>query len=167
MYSEGCPHWRGKRCVCSEVDSGTFALVDLDTERLELAHEAAEQTITSAGKTWTVQATTERRNVLPDCDYVINMIEVGGLANVYSDYAIPLKYGVDQCIADTIGPGGIFKYFRTAPSWLAMCRDIEELCPRALVINYSNPMSALMLTALRATSLQVVGLCQSIVQTAY
>jgi alpha-galactosidase len=149
------------------LDTGGFALVDLDTERLELAHEVAEQTIESVGKTWTVQATTERRNVLPGCDYVINMIEVGGLANVYSDYAIPLKYGVDQCIADTIGPGGVFKYLRTAPSWLGICRDIEELCPRALVINYSNPMSALMLTALHATSLQVVGLCQSIVQTAY
>jgi alpha-galactosidase len=149
------------------LDSGTFALVDLDTERLELAHEVAEQTITTAGKPWTVQATTERRNVLPGCDYVMNMIEVGGLTNVYSDYAIPLKYGVDQCIADTIGPGGVFKYLRTAPSWLAICRDIEELCLRALVINYSNPMSALMLTAQRATSLQVVGLCQSIVQTAY
>jgi alpha-galactosidase len=149
------------------LDAGTFALVDLDTQRLELAHAVAEQTITTAGKSWTVQATTQRRNVLSGCDYVINMIEVGGLANVYSDYAIPLKYGVDQCIADTIGPGGIFKYLRTAPSWLAICRDIEELCPRALVINYSNPMSALMLTALHATSLQVVGLCQSIVQTSY
>jgi alpha-galactosidase len=149
------------------LDTGTFALVDLDTERLELAHEVAEQTIQSAGKPWTVQATTNRRNVLPGCDYVINMIEVGGLANVHSDYAIPLKYGVDQCIADTIGPGGVFKYLRTAPSWLAICRDIEELCPLALVINYSNPMSAMVLTALQATSLQVVGLCQSIVQTAY
>ena len=149
------------------LDTGTFALVDLDTERLELAHEVAEQTIRSVGKTWTVQATTARRSILPGCDYVLNMIEVGGLANVQSDYTIPLKYGVDQCIADTIGPGGIFKYLRTAPSWLAICRDIEELCPRALVINYSNPMSALVLTALRATSLQVVGLCQSIVQTAY
>ncbi|HEU0001169.1 MAG TPA: alpha-glucosidase/alpha-galactosidase [Ktedonobacteraceae bacterium] len=149
------------------LDAGTFALVDLDSERLELAHEVAEQTIRSAGKAWTVQATTGRRSMLPGCDYVINMIEVDGLANVHSDYAIPLKYGVDQCIADTIGPGGIFKYLRTAPSWLAICRDIEELCPRAPVINYSNPMSALVLTALRATSLQVVGLCQSIVQTAY
>ena len=149
------------------LDTGTFALVDLDTERLELAHEVAEQTIQSVGKPWTVLAATERRNVLPGCDYVINMIEVDGLANVHSDYAIPLKYGVDQCIADTIGPGGVFKYLRTAPSWLAICRDIEELCPRALVINYSNPMSALVLTALRATSLQVVGLCQSTMQTAY
>lgn len=150
-----------------ELDGGTFVLVDLDRERLELAREVAEQTIRAAGKTWSVQASSERRDVLPGCDYVFNMIEVGGLANVQLDYAIPLKYGVDQCIADTIGPGGIFKYLRTAPAWLDICRDIEALCPRALVINYSNPMSALVLTALRATSLQVVGLCQSITQTAY
>jgi alpha-galactosidase len=149
------------------LDAGSFALVDLDTERLELAHEVAGQLIKSTGKPWTVQATNDRRSVLPGCDYVINMIEVGGLANVHYDYAIPLKYGVDQCIADTIGPGGIFKYLRTAPSWLAICRDIEELCPRALVINFTNPMSAMTLTALRSTSLQVVGLCNSILLTSY
>ena len=149
------------------VDSGTFALVDLDTERLELTHAVAEQTIQSAGKAWTVQATTDRQSVLPNCDYVINMIEVGGPENAHTDYAIPLKYGVDQCIADTIGPGGIFKFLRTAPPWLAICHDIQALCPRALVINYSNPLSAMTLLALRATSLQVVGLCQSVVQTAY
>lgn len=149
------------------LDAGSFALVDLDTERLELSHEVAGQLIKSTGKPWTVQATTDRRSVLPGCDYVINMIEVGGLANVHYDYAIPLKYGVDQCIADTIGPGGIFKYLRTAPSWLAICRDIEELCPRALVINFTNPMSAMTLTALRSTSLQVVGLCNSILLTSY
>ena len=149
------------------LDAGTFALVDLDTERLELTHEVAEQLIKLVRKPWTVQTTGDRRSVLPGCDYVINMIEVGGLANVEYDYAIPLKYGVDQCIADTSGPGGLFKYLRTAPSWLAICRDIEELCPRAWVINYTNPLSALTLTALRATSLQVVGLCHSIVQTSY
>ncbi|HLI08636.1 MAG TPA: alpha-galactosidase [Ktedonobacteraceae bacterium] len=149
------------------LDSGTFALVDLDTRRLELSQAVAVQVIRDAGKRWTVQATTDRRSVLPGCDYVFNMIEVGGATNVQFDYAIPLKYGVDQCVADTIGPGGIFKYLRTAPDWLAICRDIEELCPAALVINYSNPLSAMTLTALRATSLQVVGLCQSIILTAY
>jgi alpha-galactosidase len=150
-----------------DLGGGTFALVDLDSERLELAHQVAEQTIVTAGKSWMVQATIDRRAALPGCDYVFNMIEVGGLANVHFDYEIPMKYGVDQCIADTMGPGGIFKYLRTAPSWLAICRDIEELCPRALVINYTNPLSAMVLTALRATSLQVVGLCQSIVETSY
>lgn len=149
------------------LDEGKFVLVDLDTERLELTHEVAEQLIKLAGKSWTVQTTTDRRSVLTGCDYVINAIEVGGLATIQDDFAIPMKYGVNQCIADTIGPGGIFKYLRTAPSWLAICRDIEELCPRALVINYTNPLSAITLTALRATSLQVVGLCHSILLTSY
>ncbi len=74
------------------LDAGTFALVDLDPERLELTHEVAEQLIELVGKPWMVQATTDRRSVLPGCDYVINMIEVGGLANVEYDYTIPLKY---------------------------------------------------------------------------
>ncbi len=149
------------------LDDGTFALVDLDTQRLELSQAVAEQVIQAAGKRWTVQATTDRRSVLPGCNYVFNMIEVGGPENTRLDYEIPLKYGVEQCIADTIGPGGIFKYLRTAPAWLAICRDLEELCPQALVINYSNPLSAMTLTALRATSLPVVGLCQSTILTAY
>ncbi len=149
------------------LDEGIFALIDLDSQRLELTHEVAEQLIKLTGKSWMVQATTNRRSVLPGCDYVINAIEVGGLATIQDDFAIPLKYGVNQCIADTIGPGGIFKYLRTAPSWLAICRDIEELCPRALVINYTNPLSSITLTALRATSLQVIGLCHSILLTSY
>ncbi len=149
------------------LDDGTFALVDLDTRRLELSQAVAEQVIQAAGKRWTVQATTDRRRVLPGSDYVFHMIEVGGPENTRLDYEIPLKYGVEQCIADTIGPGGIFKYLRTAPAWLAICRDLEELCPQALVINYSNPLSAMTLTALRATSLPVVGLCQSTILTAY
>jgi alpha-galactosidase len=66
-----------------DLKGGTFALADLDSERLELAHQVAEQTIATAGKSWTVQATTDRCVVLPGCDYVINMIEVGGLANVH------------------------------------------------------------------------------------
>lgn len=149
------------------LDDGTFALVDLDTQRLELSQAVAEQVIQTAGRHWTVQATTDRRSVLPGCDYVFNMIEVGGPENTQLDYEIPLRYGVEQCIADTIGPGGIFKYLRTAPPWLAICRDLEELCPQALIINYSNPLSAMTLTALRATSLHVVGLCQSTILTAY
>jgi alpha-galactosidase len=144
------------------LDGGTFALVDIDPQRLELAHQIAELTVKRSGKPWSVQASTDRRTALPGCDYVISTIEVAGLANVRHDYDIPLKYGVDQCIGDTIGPGGIFKYLRTAPAWLDICHDVEALCPRAIVINYTNPMSALVLAAVRATSLSVVGLCHSV-----
>jgi alpha-galactosidase len=114
-----------------------------------------------------VQATTDRQQVLSGCDYVINTIEVAGLRYVRPDYDIPLKYGVDQCIGDTIGPGGIFKMLRTGPAWLEILRDVERLCPRAVVMNYTNPMSALTLMALRATSLPVVGLCHSVQGTSH
>ena len=146
------------------LSEGTFALVDIDEERLELAHAIGEKLVEMSGAAgrWQVEATTDRRQALPGCDYVINTIEVAGLRNVRPDYDIPLKYGVDQCIGDTIGPGGIFKMLRTGPAWLEIARDIERLCPSALVMNYTNPMSALTLLALRATPLQVVGLCHSV-----
>ncbi len=141
---------------------GTFALVDVDTERLELAHRIAEKLVEQSGRDWTVEATADRLAALPGCEYVISTIEVAGLRNVRPDYEIPLKYGVDQCIGDTIGPGGVFKMLRTGPTWLAILRDVERLCPGAVVMNYTNPMSALTLLALRATGLQVVGLCHSV-----
>ncbi len=144
------------------LERGTFALVDIDAERLELAQRIGERLIEGSGRAWTVEATNDRRLALPGCDYVINTIEVAGLRNVRPDYDIPLKYGVDQCIGDTIGPGGIFKMLRTGPTWLEILRDVEDLCPQALVINYTNPMSALTLLALRATRLRVVGLCHSV-----
>ncbi len=141
---------------------GTFALVDIDRERLDLARRIGEKLVERSGREWAVEATTDRVEALPGCDYVINTIEVAGLRNVQPDYEIPLKYGVDQCIGDTIGPGGIFKMLRTGPTWLDILRDVERLCPDAVVMNYTNPMSALTLLALRATKLQVVGLCHSV-----
>jgi alpha-galactosidase len=148
------------------LERGTFALVDIDGERLELAHRLGEKLIEGSGRDWTVGATTDRLALLAGCDYVINAIEVAGLRNVRPDYEIPLKYGVDQCIGDTIGPGGIFKMLRTGPTWLEILRDLERACPQAVVMNYTNPMSALTLLALRATELAVVGLCHSVQGTA-
>ena len=148
------------------MERGTFALVDVDGERLELAHRLGEKLVDTSGRDWTVEATTDRQRVLAGCDYVINTIEVAGLRNVRPDYEIPLKYGVDQCIGDTIGPGGIFKMLRTGPAWLEILRDLERACPQAVVMNYTNPMSALTLLALRATRLAVVGLCHSVQGTA-
>lgn len=144
------------------LEEGTFALIDVDAERLELAHQIGERLAEKSGRAWTVEATTDRVQVLPGCDYLINTIEVAGLRNVKPDYEIPLKYGVDQCIGDTIGPGGIFKMLRTGPTWLEILRDVERLCPQAVVMNYTNPMSALTLLALRSTRLAVVGLCHSV-----
>jgi alpha-galactosidase len=144
------------------LDSGTFALVDIDPTRLELAHRIAERLVELSGKRWSVSASTERSDVLEGSDYVISSIEVAGIDHVRHDYEIPMRYGVDQCIGDTIGPGGIFKALRTGPAWLQIVADVARLAPRARVINYSNPMSILTLAVARSCDLEVVGLCHSV-----
>jgi alpha-galactosidase len=144
------------------LEAGTFALVDVDRDRLQLARQIAERLVELSGKRWTVEASTERAELLAGSDYVISSIEVAGLENVRADYEIPMRYGVDQCIGDTIGPGGIFKALRTGPVWLDIVADIQRLAPRATVLNYSNPMSILTLAAARSSELEVVGLCHSV-----
>jgi alpha-galactosidase len=149
------------------LDSGEFALCDIDAPRLELAHQLVEKLVERSGKDWKVTSSTDRNDVLDGAHFVVNSIEVAGLRNVRHDYDIPLKYGVDQCIGDTIGPGGIFKALRTGPAWLDICADIERRAPKAIVLNYTNPMSILTLAALRTTDLQVVGLCHSVQGTSW
>ena len=144
------------------LDDGVFALVDIDAARLDLAKRIAERLVELSGKRWTVEASVDRLDVLKGTDYVINSIEVAGLRNVRFDYDIPLRYGIDQCIGDTIGPGGIFKALRTGPAWLEIVRDVQRVAPGAVVLNYTNPMSILTLAALRSTELSVVGLCHSV-----
>src|SRR5713101_1703442 len=145
-----------------DLDGGTFALVDTDAKRLDLARAIAQRLVELSGKKWKVEASTDRTEVLAGTDYVVNSIEVAGLQNVRADYDIPMKYGVDQCIGDTIGPGGIFKALRTGPVWLDILADAERLAPKAMILNYTNPMSILTLAAARSTSLPVVGLCHSV-----
>lgn len=152
--------------VTPGLENGTFALVDIDPQRLELAHDIAEKLIAATGRNWNVEASTDRTKVIAGADYVTNTIEVAGLANVRHDFDIPMKYGVNQCIGDTIGPGGIFKALRTLPAWIDILHDVERLAPNALVMNYTNPMSLTVLTGLRASKLPIVGLCHSIPHTA-
>ncbi|CAM3220644.1 Alpha-galactosidase [Deinococcus saxicola] len=147
------------------LDAGEFALIDIDPVRLALGHELAELTVARSGKPFTVASSTDRLTALPGTDFVINTIEVSGLGNVQHDYDIPMKYGVDQCIGDTTGPGGVMKFLRTAPVWLEILQDIERLAPAAVVMNYTNPMSALVLLSARGSNLKVYGLCHSVQNT--
>ncbi len=144
------------------LDDGVFALVDIDATRLDLAKRIAERLVELKGKRWKVEASTDRLDVLEGTDYLINSIEVAGLKNVRFDYDIPMRYGVDQCIGDTIGPGGIFKALRTGPAWLDIVADVQRIAPKAVILNYTNPMSILTLAALRTVDLPVVGLCHSV-----
>ncbi|WHY85941.1 alpha-galactosidase [Neobacillus novalis] len=147
------------------LDKGVIGLVDIDEKRLEIAHRLVEKVIALTGKDWSVTSSINRREVLPGSNFVINQIEVAGLSTVKHEYEIPLKYGVNQCIGDTMGPGGLFKTLRTLPAWRDIVADINELCPETTILNYTNPMSAVTLATTRLTDIPVVGLCHSIQNT--
>ncbi len=146
------------------IDGGTIGLVDIDKRRLALSAGVVKLVSEKLGldKNWTVEASTDRRKVLPGTDYLINCIEVSGVETVRRDYRIPKEYGVDQCIGDTTGPGGLMKALRTIPVWLDILRDAEDLCPDALLMNYTNPMSMMSFATVRSTQMQYVGLCHSV-----
>ncbi|MEM8783969.1 MAG: alpha-glucosidase/alpha-galactosidase [Planctomycetota bacterium] len=149
---------------------GTFRLVDVDEQRLGLMHRLVERLIEQAGQQdrWSVRSSTDRRAVLTGSTYCVCCVEVSGVQCVEFDNNIPLKYGVDQCIGDTIGPGGLFKGLRTIPVFLDILRDMAELCPGALMLNYTNPMSMMCLAAGRAVpEVPVVGLCHSVQGTSH
>ncbi|MDR1190335.1 MAG: alpha-glucosidase/alpha-galactosidase [Verrucomicrobiales bacterium] len=142
---------------------GVIALVDLDQERLTTMTRLIKKLIAKLGvKNWSVLADADRRKVMRDSDYLVNCIEVNGLGCVRHDNDIPARYGIDQCIGDTIGPGGLFKALRTIPAWLGALADAGRLCPNAIVLNYTNPMNMMCLAAGWETNLQFVGLCHSV-----
>ncbi|AQQ71663.1 Alpha-galactosidase [Limihaloglobus sulfuriphilus] len=148
------------------LDEGVINLVDIDKRRLDISTNLAKKIAELTGrKGWKIKSSVDRRRVLPDSDYVINSIEVSGTKCVRWDNDIPLKYGIDQCIGDTIGPGGIMKALRTLPSILDILADCEKLCPDALFMNYTNPMSIIMQAALLSSPMQMVGLCHSVQAT--
>lgn len=148
---------------------GTIALVDIDRSRLRTMTQVIKRLVAERGQAerWKVIASEDRTKVMGGSHYLVNCIEVSGLACVQHDNDIPLKYGVDQCIGDTIGPGGLFKALRTIPVWLEVLKDAERLCPEAWVLNYTNPMAMMCTAAARTSTMKVVGLCHSVQGTSH
>lgn len=152
------------------AEKGEIALVDIDTKRLGMMHKLIEKALEVHGRSegWSVSSSANRREVLGGSDYLVCCMEVSGTQCVKHDNDIPLKYGIDQCIGDTIGPGGLFKSLRTVPVFLDMLRDARDLCPKAIMLNYTNPMSIMCLSAGRAVpEISVVGLCHSVQGTSH
>ncbi|MFA9557654.1 alpha-glucosidase/alpha-galactosidase [Evansella sp. AB-rgal1] len=140
-----------------------FALFDIDQERLKDSEMMLENLKESLGSTCKVVAYTDRKEALRGAKYVINAIQVGGYdPSTIIDFEIPKKYGLRQTIADTIGIGGIFRSLRTIPVMMDFAKDMEEVCPDAWFLNYTNPMAALTGTMLRYTNIKTVGLCHSV-----
>ena len=149
------------------MGESTISLHDIDAERLRTTEIVAHKIARALDVNPTIVATTDRRAALDGADYAINMIQVGGYKPAtVTDFEIPKQYGLRQTIADTLGIGGIMRGLRTIPVLLDMARDMEELCPNVLHLNYVNPMAMNCWALNRASSIQTVGLCHSVQGTA-
>lgn len=150
-----------------ELADSHIALMDIDAERLKTSQVVAEQVNRVLGAKATITATTDRAEALVDADYVINMVQIGGYKpSTVIDFEIPKKYGLRQTIADTLGIGGIFRGLRTIPFMLDLCNDMEEQCPDALLLNYTNPMAMLCWAVNQYSGIANIGLCHSVQGTA-
>jgi alpha-galactosidase len=151
-----------------ELANSTLALMDINAERLKTSEIVAHKVAKALNASPTIEATTDRRAALKGADYVICMIQVAGYKpGTVIDFEIPKKNGLRQTIADTLGIGGVMRGLRTIPVLLDICRDMEELCPNALFINYVNPMCMNQWALSRGTSIKTVGLCHSVPGTAH
>ena len=146
-----------------EFRNATFSYMDVDRERLDVGAALCRKVAEALGANPKIEATQDRRAALRGADFVINMVQIGGFDSTLIDFEIPRKYGLNFTIADTTGPGGLFRALRTFPMLRGLCRDMAEVCPKAWLLNYSNPMSMNMHTISRtASGVRAVGLCHSV-----
>jgi len=139
-----------------------IALMDVDEQRLDYITRAVRRIVSDGNYPATVVPTTDRRIALEGASGVCITILAGGVQVFRHDVEIPKKYGVDINVGDTRGPSGIFRFLRTAPVMLDICRDIEKYCPEAIVLNYTNPMAMLCRYLQSETDLNLTGLCHSV-----
>ncbi|MDR3085512.1 MAG: alpha-glucosidase/alpha-galactosidase, partial [Christensenellaceae bacterium] len=156
----------GDAMLTKSLEGSAIALYDIDPVRLGESQKMLENLNQNFGGKATIQAfcgVENRKAALRGANYVVNAIQVGLYEPcTVTDFEIPKKYGLRQTIADTLGIGGIFRALRTIPVLLDFARDMEEVCPNALLLNYTNPMAMLMRAVLGHTGIQAVGLCHSV-----
>ncbi len=141
-----------------------IALYDIDHKRLKESEIMLNNINRNCNENRAkIVAYTDRKEALRGANYVVDAIQVGGYEPcTVTDFEIPKKYGLRQTIADTIGIGGIFRALRTIPVLFEFAKDMEEVCPDAWLLNYTNPMATLTGAMLRGTNIKTVGLCHSV-----
>ena len=156
----------GDSMMTPVLEGSTIALYDIDSKRLQESHSMLEAINRNSGSKANIETylgIPSRKEALCGANYVVNAIQVGLYDPcTITDFEVPKKYGLRQTIADTLGIGGIFRALRTIPVMLDFARDMEEVCPDAWFLNYTNPMCALTGAMLRLTNVKTVGLCHSV-----
>ena len=150
-----------------EFADSTISLMDINPDRLRTSEIVAHKVADFFGAKPKIEATLDRRQALDGADYAISMFQVGGYKpGTVIDFEVPKKYGIRQTIADTLGIGGIMRGLRTIPVFLDICKDMEELCPDVMFLQYVNPMAMNTWAINRASKIRTVGLCHSVQGTA-
>jgi len=149
-----------------ELQDSAISLMDVNEQNLQRVYRLLRGVVDRLKLPAKLEATIDRRKALDGADYVIVVWQVGGIEAYTPDVEIPRKYGVDQCVGDTLGPGGVFRGVRSIPAYLEVCADMKEVCPDALMINYANPMS-INTWAVASTGIKCVGLCHSVQGTSW
>ena len=154
----------GDAMLTPSLQDAHIALYDIDPVRLKESEMMLKTINKNVNKgRGTIQSYDDRKEALRDADFVINAIQVGGYKpSTVIDFEIPKKYGLQQTIGDTLGIGGIFRGLRTIPVMLAFAKEMEEVCPNAWLLNYTNPMAILTMAVLKETNIKIVGLCHSV-----
>ncbi|WP_301388463.1 alpha-glucosidase/alpha-galactosidase [Enterococcus entomosocium] len=154
----------GDAMLTPSLADSRIALYDIDEKRLRESEAMLKTINKNANQNRAeIQVYHDRKEALRDADFVVNAIQVGGYKpSTVIDFEIPKKYGLRQTIGDTLGIGGIFRTLRTLPVMLEFAREMEEVCPNAWLLNYTNPMAMLTMGVLKATSIKTVGLCHSV-----
>ncbi len=147
-----------------ELQDCTLNLMDIDSGRLDRTASAARALVAHHALPTRIETTTDQRRALDGADYVFVTFQIGGLDAYRLDVEIPRRYGIDQTVGDTLGPGGIFRFLRSAPVFREIVANLQEVSPGALVLNYANPM-AMICWYLDRLGCNAVGLCHSIQET--
>ena len=148
------------------LDGTEFALMSRTEPKLRAMESFGQKMLADNGVAGSVWSTLDRREAMRDADFVVVMIQVGGVEAFGIDYKIPLKYGVDQCVGDTLGPGGVFRAMRTIPVVTDIAKDMEEVSkPGAVMLQYANPMAGVCLALGQASTVSFVGLCHGVQTT--
>ncbi|HEY4782974.1 MAG TPA: hypothetical protein VIH54_14240, partial [Chthoniobacterales bacterium] len=156
------------RNLCSDIllapslQDSEISLMDIDPQRLEESRQIVQKIADERKLAARITASTDRTESVGNADYVITTFQQGGLPAYAQDIEIPKKYGVEQCVGDTLGPGGVFRALRTIPVLIDLCHELDQYAPHAFLLNYVNPMAANCWAVDVATGRPHVGLCHSV-----
>ncbi len=147
------------------LEDATVALMGPTMSKLKKVEGYTNKIIEKNKLSLKIFSTTDRREAIKDADFVIATFQIGGMEAYKYDYEIPMKYGVDQCLGQCVGPGGVFRGMRSIPVLADLMHDMEELCPDAILLNYVNPMAACCIGMSKSSSIKFVGLCHGVQTT--